>query len=469
MLFSSLTFLTLFLPAFLAIYFLIPARLIRFKNVTLLVFSLFFYAIGEPIWVLLLVFTGLWDYFVGLLIARSQKKWQAKALLILTLCVNIGLLCTFKYSASIFRLFGAEGGEGGGSSLSLPIGISFYTFQAMSYIIDLYKGHIKPQRDPVALMSYVAMFPQLLSGPIVRYADVKEKFSQRPVTLAGFSSGITRFAAGLGKKVIFANHAGGVATELLSAAPGAMTTAGVWFGAVMFMFQVYFDFSGYSDMAIGLAKMIGFDFKENFDHPYTAKSITDFWRRWHISLSTWFRDYVYLPLSSALVKRKWKMAPIYIVASLAVWLLTGLWHGGSINFLIWGLFNCVMLILERFVLLGLLQKIPVFIGRLYSLLIILIAWLIFYYTDLSALAAAGATLIGLSGSLTNHDTNSLFLANIWILPVLALFSTKLPSALFQKLKSRIPAVEPVYNAALLGLSFALMVGQSFNPFLYFRF
>jgi len=465
MLFSSLTFLTLFLPVFLAVYNIIPAHSIRLKNITLLVFSLFFYAVGEPIWVSLLIITGLWDYVIGLFITRSKKKWQAKTLLILSLCGNLGLLCILKYGASVLSIFNAEAKF----ALLLPIGISFYTFQAVSYMVDLYKGHIKTHRDPVKFMTYITMFPQIGAGPIVRYVDIEDRLTKRRVTLAGFSEGVTRFAAGLGKKIIFANHAGKIAAELLGVSADSMTTAGVWLGAVMYMFQIYFDFSGYSDMAIGLGKMIGFDFKENFDHPYTAKSITDFWRRWHISLSTWFRDYVYLPLSSSLVKRKWKMAPIYLTVTLAVWLLTGLWHGASINFLLWGIYYCIVLIAERFALRKVLDKIPVFIARCYSLLVILIGWLIFYYTDLAALASAGATFLGLAGSFTNHNTNRLFLANLWTIPVFALFCTKIPYALLQRLKKHIPAIEPVYNAALMCVSFVLLIGQSFSPFLYFRF
>jgi len=435
------------------------------KNIALLVFSLFFYAIGEPVWVLLLVFSGFWDYIIGLFMVRCKQKRHAKALLVLSLCGNIGLLCIFKYASPLLGFFGAETTF----AASLPIGISFYTFQAMSYMVDLYKGHIKSHRDPVRFMAYISMFPQVGAGPIVRYVDISDRFAQRRTTLAGFSEGVTRFASGLGKKIIFASHAGKIAALLLHVSPDAMTTAGIWLGAVMYAFQIYFDFSGYSDMAIGLAKMIGFDFKENFDYPYTAKSITDFWRRWHISLSTWFRDYIYLPLSSSLVKRKWKMGPIYLLASLAVWLLTGLWHGASVNFVLWGIYYCIILVAERFFLRKVLDKIPVFFARLYSLFIILIGWLIFYYTDLSALSSAGAALFGLAGPLTNHNTNSLFLANLWILPVLALFCTKIPSSLFGRLKNHIPALEPVFNAALLCASFALMVGQSFNPFLYFRF
>jgi len=465
MLFSSLTFLTLFLPIFFAMYYLIPARYVQMRNIALLAFSLLFYTIGEPVWVLLLIFSGLWGYATGLIMVRCRQKRQAKALLALSLCGNLGMLVFFKYGATFLGLFGVDASF----AASLPIGISFYTFQAMSYMVDLYKGHVKSHRDPVRFMAYVSMFPQVGAGPIVRYVDIEDRFAQRRTTLAGFSEGVSRFAAGLAKKIIFANHAGKVAAELLGASPGAMTTAGVWLGAVMYAFQIYYDFSGYSDMAIGLAKMIGFDFRENFDYPYTAKSITDFWRRWHISLSTWFRDYVYLPLSGSLVKRKWKMVPIYLAASLVVWLLTGLWHGASVNFVIWGLYYCIVLAAERFVLRKVLDKLPVFAARCYSLFIILVGWLIFYYSSLEALSSAAAAFMGFAGRLTNHNANRLFFANLWVLPVFTLFCTKIPSSLFRRLKSRLPAAEPVCNAALLCVSFALMVGQSFSPFLYFRF
>jgi alginate O-acetyltransferase complex protein AlgI len=240
-----------------------------------------------------------------------------------------------------------------------------------------------------------------------------------------------------------------------------MSTAGIWLGAVMFMFQIYFDFSGYSDMAIGLGKMIGFDFKENFDHPYTAKSVTDFWRRWHISLSSFFRDYIYIPMGG---NRRYNIRNL-----LVVWFITGLWHGASINFIIWGMYYCVILIIEKYLLRKVLQKVPVFLARIYSLLIILFGWLIFYYTDLSTLFAACATFFGFAEAHIDHIAIVAILANIWILPIFAIFSTKIPAVLFEKLKSRFPAVEPIYNAALMCLGFALSVGQSFNPFLYTKF
>ena len=496
MVFSSLTFLALFLPAFLIVYHIIPSRLMRLKNLSVVIFSLIFYAAGEPVWVLLLLFSGVLDYTIGLFMTGCSRKWQSGALLALSLCGNLGLLLVFKYGAFFLGLLGVESAF----NPALPIGISFYSFQTMSYTIDLYKGNVKPQRDPIAFLAYVSMFPQLVAGPIVRYADVEEKLTQRKTTITGFSDGVARFAMGLGKKVIFANHAGKVANELLGAGTGGMPAAAVWLGALMFMFQIYFDFSGYSDMAIGLGKMIGIDFKENFDHPYEAKSITEFWRKWHISLSGFFRDYVYIPLGGN--RRR------AAVNMLIVWFITGLWHGASVNFVLWGLYYFLILLLEKYVIGGVadflrgrsagesgaartpfrrkyylislsrgarnrvrtsLRKIPAVFAHLYSLILILFGWLIFYYTDLTALSDAGKRFFGFAESFTNHRTNVLFFENIWIIPVLALFCTRAPKKLYSRFVSRAPVFAPIFSFLLLCFCFALLVGQSFNPFLYFRF
>ena len=457
MVFSSLTFLALFLPVFLLAYHLIPVKYVRGKNLALLVFSLVFYASGEPVWVVLLIFSGTLDYTIGLFITKHRGKWQSKALLGLSLCGNLGLLILMKYMSFFLSLAGLSVTF----APTLPIGISFYTFQTMSYTLDLYRGEVKPQRDPIAFLSYVAMFPQLVAGPIIRYADIEERLTSRRMTVSGFSDGVTRFAAGLGKKVIFANHAGKIATELLGAGAASASTAGVWLGVVMFAFQIYFDFSGYSDMAIGLGKMIGFDFKENFDHPYVSKSITEFWRRWHISLGAFFRDYIYIPLGGNRRRAVFNM--------LIVWLLTGLWHGASVNFVLWGLYYGGVLLVEKYVLRSILEKIPAFLSHIYSLLIILFGWLIFYFTDLGELFAFAARFWGAGGNMTDHRTTELFLANLWILPVFALFSTKIPGIAARRLKSIFPATEHMINLALMCVSFALLIGQSFNPFLYFRF
>ncbi|MCL1835882.1 MAG: MBOAT family protein [Oscillospiraceae bacterium] len=457
MVFSSLVFLVLFLPIFLISYYVIPGRFVKAKNAVLLLFSLLFYASGEPIWVVVLVFSGLWDYTIGLFITRFRGRWQSKALLCLSMCGNLGLLLLLKYGAFFLSLIGVTATF----APTLPIGISFYTFQTLSYTLDLYRGEVKPQRNPITFLSFVAMFPQLVAGPIVRYADVEEGLAQRRVTAKSFSYGVTRFAAGLGKKVILANHAGKIAAELLGADVAFASTGGVWLGTLMFMFQIYFDFSGYSDMAIGLGKMIGFDFKENFDHPYTAKSITDFWRKWHISLGSFFRDYIYIPLGGN--RRR------AVLNILLTWFLTGLWHGASVNFILWGMYFGVILLLEKYVLRGLLQRVPAFIAHLYSLIAILFGWLIFYFTDLGRLAAFAARFWGAGGPFTDPRTTELLLGNLWMLPVLALFSTRIPARVAGRLKGAAPYSEHVINFALLCFCFVLLIGQSFNPFIYFRF
>ena len=457
MVFSSLVFLVLFLPAFLLSYYAIPGRFVRAKNCVLLVFSLLFYASGEPVWVVILVFSGLWDYFIGLFITRYRGKWQSKVLLMLSMCGNLGLLILFKYGAFFLSFTGADLNF----APMLPIGISFYTFQTMSYTLDLYRGGVAPQRDPIAFLSYVAMFPQLVAGPIVRYADVEDRLRSRRITAKAFSDGVTRFAFGLGKKVILANHAGKIAAELLGAGVADVSTAGVWLGIVMFMFQIYFDFSGYSDMAIGLGKMIGFDFKENFDHPYVSKSITEFWRRWHISLGSFFRDYVYIPMGGN------RRRAVFNI--LFVWFLTGLWHGASFNFILWGMYFGVFLLIEKYLLRSFLRKIPAFFSHVYSLLVILFGWGIFYFTDLGQLGMFAARFWGAGGVLSDHRTTELFFGNLWILVVFALFSTGIPARVARRLKTAVPVSEAVINACLLCFSFALLIGQSFNPFIYFRF
>jgi len=457
MVFSSLNFLVVFLPAFLLFYHAIPGKHVRARNLVLLVCSLFFYAAGEPVWVIILIFSGLWDYAIGLHMTRFLGRWQSKALLLMSMCGNLGLLVFFKYGAFFLSFADLDVVF----ARTLPIGISFYTFQTMSYTLDLYRGGVKPQRDPVAFLSYVAMFPQLVAGPIIRYSDIEDRLTSRRITVRSFSDGVSRFAAGLAKKVIFANHAGKIATELLGVDAIYASTAGVWLGVIMFMFQIYFDFSGYSDMAIGLGKMIGFDFKENFDHPYVSKSVTEFWRRWHISLGLFFRDYVYIPLGG---NRRRAVRNI-----LVVWMLTGLWHGASVNFVLWGAYFGMFLLLEKYALRSVLHKIPAFFAHAYSLLVILFGWLIFYFTNLGQLGAFAARFWGASGVLTDHHTTDLFFSNMWILPVFALFSTTIPARVVARLKVNMPFSEHAINLVLLCTSFALLIGQSFNPFIYFRF
>ncbi|MCL2355998.1 MAG: MBOAT family protein [Defluviitaleaceae bacterium] len=455
MVFSSLTFLVFFLPLFIFAYFAVPAERVNLRNFVLLIFSLFFYSAGEPVWFLLIIFSASTDCLIGLFMERHRGKPLATVLLVISLCCSLGLLILFKYTEFFFGLVGISVTV----APTLPIGISFYTFQTMSYSVDLYKGNIKAQRNPVAFLTFVSMFPQLVAGPIIQYKDVEAMLTKRTTTRAMISAGITRFCTGLGKKIIFANHAGLVANDLL-ASPYA-SALGIWLGSIMFMFQIYFDFSAYSDMAIGLGKIIGFEFKENFNYPYVAKSVTDFWRRWHISLGAFFREYLYIPLGG---NRKRAIFNIMFV-----WMVTGLWHGASLNFVIWGLYFGVALLIEKYLLRRFLEKLPALVSHVYLLLVVLYGWVLFYFTDLPELATASARFFGFGGSLWDYHALDVLLSNIWILPVLAIFSTRQPYRIWEGLKNRLPASEAFFNVAVAGVSFILLIGQTFNPFIYFRF
>lgn len=457
MVFSSMTFLTLFLPVFMVAYFAVPSNRLQLRNWVLLVGSLLFYAAGEPIWVVLLVCSGIMDWMLGILIERSRGTGRARVFLVMSIAINIGLLSFFKYAPWLMELMGLPRHLAPG----LPIGISFYTFQTLSYSIDVYRGRVRSQASPVKFLMYVSMFPQLVAGPIVAYKDVENMLSERTSTLRGVSEGATRFVMGLGKKIIFANHAGAVASQLLDTGAATASTAGVWLGVVMFFFQIYFDFSGYSDMAIGLGKIIGFEFLENFDYPYTAKSITDFWRRWHISLGSFFKDYVYIPLGG---NRKRQFSNILIV-----WMLTGIWHGATANFVIWGLYFALLLVLEKYVLHGLFERLPAWISHSYVLLAVLFSWLIFYVTDLSQLLAMSAHFFGMGGQLVDHLAIELFWGNVWILPIMAIFVTRVPIQVFHHVTFKRPELEPWFNLTVLAFSFALLIGQTFTTFIYFRF
>lgn len=388
MVFSSLTFLQCFLPLCLLAYFVAPKA---WRNGILFAFSLLLYAWGEPVYVLLMIFSTVLDYTCG------QRR--AKAALLVSVCVNLGLLGVFKYSdfliGTVNSLFGTAIPQ---PNLPLPIGISFYTFQTMSYTIDVYRGEAKAQKNIINFGAYVTLFPQLIAGPIVRYQTVADELEHRECTVELFSSGIKRFVCGIGKKVLLANNIG-----LLWEAASAQTTPTVltaWLDAIAYGFQIYFDFSGYSDMAIGLGRMLGFRFLENFNYPFLADSITDFWRRWHISMGTWFRDYVYIPLGGnkgGLVKQLRNIA--------IVWLLTGFWHGASWNFVLWGVYFGVLLVLEKLFLLMLLKKLPVALRHVYALLLITLSWTLFAFTDISA----GFAWLGSMFSGVLFDSDSVYL------------------------------------------------------------
>ena len=469
MVFSSLTFLFLFFPIVIGVYYLCPRVL---RNLWLLAASLLFYAWGEPVYIRLMVASILFNYLCGLGVAALQKRQKpapAKGLLILCIVGNIGALGVFKYADLLIdTVNGIAGSHLALLELALPIGISFYTFQALSYVIDVYRGTVAAQKNPITFGTYIALFPQLIAGPIVQYKTVEQQLCGRRETAAQFAEGIGRFTVGLGKKVLIANQVGAL-WDTVAALPGTSLTAGTaWLGALAFTFQIYFDFSGYSDMAIGLGKMLGFQFLENFDYPYLSRSITEYWRRWHISLGTWFREYVYIPLGG-----NRRGLPRQILNLIIVWGLTGLWHGASWNFLLWGLYYGVILILEKVWLQKPLQMAPRAVQHLYSLLLIVFGWVIFALTDFGAIGNYFAALFGAHGG-ADSETLYLLTTNLILLVIAGVASTRLPARLAERLVQRMhpagqTAVKCVFYAGVLLLCIAFLVGDSYNPFLYFRF
>ena len=462
MVFSSLIFICIFLPAALIAYNL--SKNITYKNIALTVASLFFYAWGEPLWVILLIFSTLVDYVNGRIIDKYYARPPATAALITSLVINLGLLCAFKYSGFIIDNINAVLPFNiPNPKVALPVGISFYTFQTLSYTIDMFRGRTRVQKSYLKYLTYVSMFPQLVAGPIVRYADIAPQLSYRRVYTEDFAYGVRRFTAGMCKKVILANSAGTVATMLLETS--RFTVASAWLGIAMYTFQIYFDFSGYSDMAIGLGRMLGFRFGENFRYPYVARSITDFWRRWHISLSSFFRDYVYIPLGG---NRYRPVLNIFIV-----WLLTGLWHGASWNFILWGLFYGVLLIIEKYTLKGVLQKIPAPLCYIYTMFFVVLGWGLFYYTDMSKLMVFIRSALGVNTALYDLTAYSTFFSNLWLFIACVLASTPIPAGIYNSLCKRFEKFEMISQPILvvlgLGVCFIMLVGQTYNPFLYFRF
>ncbi|MFF2483051.1 MBOAT family O-acyltransferase [Paenibacillus sp. NPDC058071] len=462
MVFSSLLFLFLFLPAVLAIYFLSPWRM---KNMILFASSLLFYAWGEPVYIVLMLISTVTDYVFGLLLSKpGLSEWKRKMIVASSISVNIGLLSYFKYADFLIDSINALLGTSIPlTDLPLPIGISFYTFQSISYIIDIYRGTAKAQRNWLDFATFVALFPQLVAGPIVQYSSVSEQIRHRTVSLELFAEGVRRFSVGLAKKVLLANNIGLLWDNISSANPGTLPVLMAWIGIIAFAFQIYFDFSGYSDMAIGLGLMFGFRFNENFNRPYAANSITDFWRRWHISLGTWFRDYLYIPLGGNRRGLAVQLRNIGIV-----WLLTGIWHGASWNFLLWGLYFGVILALEKTVLLRLLRRLPGWIGHLYALFFILIGWVLFAFEDLSVTGSFFKALFGFNGQpLWDQETLYLMYTNA-VLLVILVFASVIKTGK-TNLGPRMAFMKLGWHAALLLLSVAYLVDATFNPFLYFRF
>ena len=469
MLFSSLLFLYAFLPICLLLYFLVPG--LTGKNIVLLCASLVFYAWGEPVYVFLMLAVAALNWGFGLLLEkRPEKLWLA-----LCVALNLVSLVVFKYAGFLAEncnaLFGAAFRV---PQISLPIGISFYTFQALSYSVDVYRKDVGVQRSYWKFLLYVSMFPQLIAGPIVRYVDVAAQIESRESDPENVFRGVTRFCVGLGKKVLLADHVGQVADQLLGGSFTGATTLGIWLGALMYMFQIYFDFSGYSDMAIGLGRIFGFRYMENFKLPYTSKSISEFWRRWHISLSSFFRDYVYIPLGG---NRRHVYLNLFIV-----WALTGLWHGASWNFVLWGLYFFVLLCIER-LLKNQLPKIPKPVRHILTLLLILISWNVFYHTDLGRLRESFAIFFGFAGSgFTSETTNMLLRNNLPLIAICAVGCSAIPQftgnvvglLCAEKREDGIghkvyAGLTFVFDLALLALATISLAGSSYNAFLYFRF
>jgi alginate O-acetyltransferase complex protein AlgI len=467
MVFASLLFLYLFLPLNLILYF--STQNLKLRNWVLIIFSLFFYAWGEPIWFTLLIISSLVDYYASLWIGEHVGKKKAVWGVVFSLIANLGLLATFKYSdffvENVNLLLGTAFTKPG---IGLPIGISFYTFQTISYTIDVFKGEVAAQRHFSRFLMYVSLYPQLVAGPIVRYQTVEEEINYRTSTWEDFSEGVNRFLRGLFKKVFFANVAGELAAPLLNANPGDLTTAGAWFGIVLFSLQIYFDFSGYSDMAIGLGRMYGFKFLENFNYPYIAQSVTDFWRRWHMSLGTFFRDYVYIPLGG---NRKHQWLNIGIV-----WLLTGLWHGPSWNFVLWGAYYGILLVIEKLFLLNMLKKMPGIIGSVYTLFAVLIGWTLFNFVDFNQLFPYLQAMfsVGKNG-FWDFEVQALIFSNGYWLAFALIACMPIYPALQKmitqtfKMDTGWRRIQIVLNILFLLISTSLLVGNSFNPFLYFRF
>ena len=466
MVFSSTIFLCVYLPLVLLGYYICPKK---GRNLFLLIASLVFYAWGEPKYVFLMIFSILVNYIFGRLMDKNRgRQKRMKLLLVLSVVIDIGLLSVFKYTDFIITNVNAIFGSSFDLlNIALPIGISFYTFQAMSYTIDVYRNDVRVQKNLIDFGMYITMFPQLIAGPIVRYADVQDQLAERSVTTADFSEGVMRFVVGLGKKVLLANQMGAVWSDIY-ALGGDVSALMAWTGAIAYTFQIYFDFSGYSDMAIGLGRMFGFKFPENFRYPYQSVSITDFWRRWHITLSTWFKEYLYIPLGGN--RRGLARQALNL---LIVWSLTGFWHGAGWNFVMWGLYYFVILFIEKLFLLKALDKLPKFFRHVYALVLIIIGWVIFASDDVSVLLPYLGSMFGANGAIGGMDVYTL-LTKAVLLIICCIASTELPKKLFLSAAGAMNekaafTLKSVLMIALLALSMILLIGDSYNPFLYFRF
>lgn len=474
MVFSSLLFLYIFLPICLIIYYAVPT--IRLKNTVLLIMSLVFYAWGEPKWIVLMIAGTAVHYFGGILISRTKNKKIKKAVLGVCIAISLALLAIFKY----YNFFITEFNSLFNSSIStlkltLPIGISFYTFQTITYTVDVYRNRAKAQTSFFKLLLYVCMFPQLIAGPIVKYVDIEKAFDHRTIKFSDISDGIVRFIIGLFKKAVLANFFGKAVSDFLEGDLWTSAKAGVWVGVIFYAFQIYFDFSAYSDMAIGLGKMLGFKFPENFKYPYVAADINDFWKRWHISLTTFFREYLYIPLGG---NRKNHVFNLFLV-----WLLTGLWHGSAVNFILWGLYYFVFIAMETFFF-DKFRKRRSFlfkqtIGRVYTLFVVLIGWVFFYFDDMVRLKTALTIMFTNISSNSLIDVSTYLQGRIFLILIAVIACTPIPKMILEKTQKAMAKTDigkivsdiaiGIFSLILMILSTACLVGTTYNPFLYFRF
>ena len=486
MVFSSLTFLTCFFPIVLALYFVKGS--IRWRNGVLLAASLVFYAWGEPIWIVAMLASTLVNWVCAGMISVCRGDAAKRGWMIAGVGFAGTLLFVFKYTAffanSFLSLFGAEARVAG---LKLPIGISFYTFQIISYTVDVYRGETPAQRSFARLLLYVSCFPQLIAGPIVQYSDVAKQIGSRKTTAKDFTRGMQRFVVGLGKKVIFANICGMILRDLPLADAGAMSFGGAWYAGFVYMLQVYFDFSGYSDMAIGIGRILGFTYKENFDYPFIAKDVSEYWHRWHISLSTWFRDYLLYPILRSRGMRRLSMKKserhgrMYyrnlatMIATTCVWAFTGLWHGASWNFIVWGLYFCVLQLLEKFALGRVREKLPAIARWAINLILIVVSFVIFYYTDMGLVTRHISAMLGVGSAGFIDARSRLVIRTYSFFPLLAFVCSMPIAPMLNRLgrgllgSKAFEIVKSVALSACIALAVLFLVGQSYNPFIYFQF
>ncbi len=467
MVFSSLIFLYLFLPVNIILYFISKNN--TYRNIVLLCFSLFFYAWGQPFYMILLVFCSFINYVLSILIDKYRGSNKSKLFLILAVIFDLGLLGYYKYYNffvdNINLIFSTDIAF---SQVGLPIGISFFTFKIISYLVDVYRGDVNVQKKFYKLLLYVSLYHQIMSGPIVRYRDIEDELDNSVITAENMSYGINRFIVGLFKKVMIANTVGQTATAFMGSNFSELSVLGAWLGIIMYTLQIYFDFSGYSDMAIGLGRIFGFTYKENFNYPYIAKSVQDFWRRWHISLSTFFRDYVYIPLGG---NRKHYIRNLFVV-----WLLTGFWHGASYNFIMWGLYYGMFLLIEKYFLSKFMNKLPSFILHIYSIVVVMIGWIFFYFLNIVDAFRFIKIMFGFGSTpLYNVKFEVEFFNNVILLAVAVLASTPLFKNIYNKYieplnrYKSVNIIHCIVKAFILIVCTIMLVGQTYTPFLYFKF